>query len=214
MQAVLESLPLMLRGAGVTLGFALAAMVLGLILGFLTALARISKLRALQGLARTYVSAIRGTPLLVQIFVIYYGLPSIGVRLDAITAGIIALSVNVGAYISESIRSAILSLDKGQWEAAYSLGMTTPQALRRIVVPQALRVALPTIANSYISLIKDTSLVSVIAVTELLLSTRQAIARTLDPLPLYLAAAAIYWVLSTVFATLQDRLEARLERGR
>jgi cystine transport system permease protein len=214
MDLVLQSLPALLAGAAVTLGFSVAAMVLGLALGLLTALARTSGVTPLSGLARLYVSAIRGTPLLVQIFVIYYGLPNVGVTLDPITSGVLALTLNSGAYLSEAIRGAMLSLEQGQWDAALSLGMTGAQALRRIILPQAFRVALPAIGNSFVGLIKDTSLVSVITVVELLRSAQLVIARTFQPLPLYLTAAAIYWVLSAAFTVVQHRVEARLERAR
>ena len=128
----------------------------------------ISRSRVLNGIGRVYVSVMRGTPLLVQIFVIYYGLPSLGISLDPTPAGVIALSANVAAYLSESMRGAILGIHSGQWLAAYSLGLSRTQTLRYVIAPQALRIAVPSLSNSLISLIKDTSLVSVITVTELL----------------------------------------------
>ncbi|HEX2864185.1 MAG TPA: amino acid ABC transporter permease [Deinococcales bacterium] len=214
MDLVIQSLPVLLQGALITLGFSAAAMVFGLILGLLTALARLSRVLPLRAVSTAYVSIIRGTPLLVQIFVIYYGLPGAGITLDPITSGILALSLNVGAYVSETIRGAILSLDRGQWDAALSLGMRRAQAYRFVILPQAFRNALPALSNSFISLIKDTSLVSVITVVELLRSAQLVIARTFQPLPLYLAAAVIYWVLSTVLSSLQGRMEARLASAR
>jgi L-cystine transport system permease protein len=163
-----------------------------------------------MGIARCYVSVMRGTPLLVQIFVIYYGLPSLGISLDPTPAGVLALSANVAAYLSESMRGAIIGVHDGQWLAAYSLGLSRTQTLRYVIAPQALRIAVPSLANSLISLIKDTSLVSVITVTELLRSAQEVIATTYQPLPLYLAAAAVYWVLCSVLEFVQRRFEKRL----
>ncbi|GAB3428492.1 amino acid ABC transporter permease [Massilia solisilvae] len=208
-----EAAPVMLTGAGYTLLFAVAAMLGGLVLGFPTAVMRIAPWALLRWPASLYVSAMRGTPLLVQLFVIYYGLPSVGIEFTPVTAGILALSLNAGAYLSESLRGAIRSIGIGQWRASYSLGLTYGQALRFVVLPQALRVAVPSMSNTLISLIKDTSLVSVITMTELMLATKEVIATTFQPLPLYIAAACIYWVLSLVFEQLQRYAEQRLNRG-
>ena len=205
-----EAAPAMLRGAGYTLVFALAAMLGGLLLGFPAAIMRIVPWRALRWPATLYVSLMRGTPLLVQMFVIYYGLPSVGIEFTPVTAGILALSLNAGAYLSESLRGAIGSVSKGQWAASYSLGLNYWQTLRHIIIPQAIRIAVPSMSNTLISLIKDTSLVSVITVTELMLATKEVIAVTFRPLPLYLAAAVIYWCLSICFERLQSRLERKL----
>jgi L-cystine transport system permease protein len=205
--------PVMLKGAGYTLLFAVASMFGGLLLGFVLAVARIVPWRPVQLPAATYVSLMRGTPLLVQVFVIYYGLPSIGIEFSPTTAGMLALSLNAGAYLSESLRGAILGVSKGQWAASYSLGMNYPQTLYYIVAPQALRIAVPSLSNTLISLIKDTSLVSVITVTELMLATKEVIAATFRPLPLYIAAALVYWLLSLCFEMIQHRLERKLQRA-
>jgi L-cystine transport system permease protein len=208
-----DAAPVMLAGAGYTLLFALAAMAGGLALGFPAAILRMSPWRALRWPASLYVSMMRGTPLLVQIFVIYYGLPTIGIEFTPVTAGVLALSLNSGAYLSESLRGAIQSISPGQWRASFSLGLSYWQTLRHIVLPQALRVAVPSMGNTLISLIKDTSLVSVITMTELMLATKEVIATTFRPLPLYMAAAAIYWCLSLAFEALQRRAERRLNRA-
>ena len=208
-----EAAPIMLRGAGYTVLFALAAMVGGLLIGFPVAVLRMLPYRLLAWPANVYVSLMRGTPLLVQMFVIYYGLPSIGVEFTPVTAGILALSLNSGAFLSESLRGAIASISLGQWNASYSLGLGYWSTLYYVVLPQALRVAVPAMSNTLISLIKDTSLVSVITLTELMLSTKEVIATTFQPLPLYLAAAAIYWLLSLLFEALQRRAEQRLNRA-
>lgn len=207
-----EAAPVMLKGAGYTLVFAVAAMAGGLAIGFPVAVLRILPWRVLAWPAAVYVSLMRGTPLLVQLFVIYYGLPGIGIEFAPVTAGILALSLNAGAYLSESLRGAIASVARGQWWASYSLGLGYRDTLVHVVLPQALRVAVPAMSNSLISLIKDTSLVSVITMTELMLSTKEVIAATFQPLPLYLAAAAIYWVMSLVFEALQRQAERRLNR--
>ncbi|MFP3505536.1 MULTISPECIES: amino acid ABC transporter permease [Burkholderia] len=207
---VIHTLPVMVKGALLTLKFAVASMALGLVVGLVVAIMRIGSNRLASGLAQGYVSLMRGTPLLVQMFVVYYGLPDLGITLDPTTAGIFTLTLNAGAYLSESMRGAILGIGRGQWAAAHSLGLTHVQTLRHIVCPQALRLAVPSLGNTLISLIKDTSLVSVITVTELLRSTQEVIAATFQPLPLYLAAAALYWVLSTLLTRLQGRVETRL----
>jgi cystine transport system permease protein len=207
-----QALPTLLRGTGYTLLFAVSSLVLGLILGAVVALLRTARVRWLSRLAALYVSCMRGTPLLVQVFLIYYGLPSIGIRLDPITAGILALTLNVAAYLSESMRGAISAIPRDQWLAGMSLGLTRRQAMRYVIGPQALRVAVPSLSNSLISLVKDTSLVSVIGVTELMLASKEVISTTFRPLPLYLAAAAIYWGLSLLFERFQSGLERRLNR--
>lgn len=205
-----QSMPVLLQGTVLTIKFALMSMVFGLAIGVIVAIMGIGKIRVLRGIARAYVSVMRGTPLLVQIFVIYYGLPGIGISLDPTPAGVLTLSLNVGAYLSESMRGALEGMPRGQWLAAYSLGLSYWQTLRYVIAPQALRIAVPSLGNSLISLIKDTSLVSVITVTELLRSAQEVIASTYQPLPLYLACAAIYWVLSTGLSALQRRIEKRL----
>jgi cystine transport system permease protein len=213
MELMALAAPILLKGAGYTLIFAFSAMLGGLAIGMLLAVARIVPSRWTQLPAQVYVSMMRGTPLLVQVFIVYYGLPSIGISFEPLTAGILALSLNAGAYISESLRGAILGISKGQWSAGYSLGLNYWQNLRYVVIPQALRLAVPAMSNSLISLIKDTSLVSVITVTELLLATKDVIATTFQPLPLYMAAAGIYWVMSLSLEQVQGRLERYFGRS-
>jgi cystine transport system permease protein len=212
-QLLRDALPLMLKGAAWTLLLAVASVFFGAIIGTLVAVTRLAKVPVLSQFATLYVSCMRGTPLLVQLFVIYFGLPSIGIQFDPISAGILGLSLNVGAYLSETIRGAINGVEHGQWNAARSLGLTQAQTLRYVIGPQALRLAVPSLSNSLISLIKDTSLVSVIAVGELMLATKEVIATTFQPFPLYLAAAGIYWAMSASFETLQKKLEVRLNRS-
>lgn len=207
---LIESLPFLLKGAGYTVELAVGGMVFGLILGFILALMRRSTIGLLKGVARFYVSFIRGTPLLVQLFVIYYGFPQFGLRLDPIPSALIGLSLNVGGYTAEIWRAAIASVDRGQIEAADSLGMTPFQTMIRTVLPQATRLALPPLGNTFISLVKDTALAATIQVPELFRQAQLITARTYQVFTLYLAAAALYWVLSAILGWLQLRLETRV----
>lgn len=205
-------LPLVEGAILYTLPLAVITFILGLIIAFFTALARIFGNKLLSGIAQTYVSIIRGTPLLVQLFIIFYGLPSIGITIDPFPSAVIGFSLNVGAYASEIIRAAILSIPKMQWEAAYSIGMTRAQALRRIVLPQALRVSVPPLSNSFIGLVKDTSLAAMILVTEMFRRAQEIAATNYEFLFIYSLAAAIYWVICFILTLIQARIEARLDR--
>lgn len=204
--------PLLLAGLTGTIPLALASFALGLVLALGVALLRLSGNALLSAVARFYVSVIRGTPLLVQLFVIFYGLPSIGVVMDPWPAAIIAFSLNVGGYAAEVIRAAILSVPKGQWEAAHTVGFSPARALTRIVLPQAARVSVPPLSNTFISLVKDTSLASLILVTELFRRAENIAAFTYEFMIIYLEAAAIYWAFCLVLSTGQNLLERRLDR--
>lgn len=186
--------------------------VIGLAIALGVALARMSPIRPLSGTARVYISIIRGTPLLVQLFLIFYALPELGVKIDPFPAAVIAFSLNVGGYAAEIIRSAISSIPKGQWEAAQTIGMKYPTTLRRIILPQASRVAVPPLSNTLISLVKDTSLASTILVTELLRTAQVAAAPTFEFFAMYGLAAAYYWVVCLALSYGQGRIEHRLER--
>ncbi len=153
-QLVIDSLPFLLKGAGYTLQLSIGGMFFGLLLGFILALMRLSPIWPVRWLARFYISIFRGTPLIAQLFMIYYGLPQFGIELDPIPSAMIGLSLNTAAYAAETLRAAISSIDKGQWEAAASIGMTPWQTMRRAILPQAARVALPPLSNSFISLVK------------------------------------------------------------
>jgi cystine transport system permease protein len=205
-------LPLLKGAIFYTIPLTLITVIGGLILAVLTALARISNVKPLEWLARIYVSAIRGTPLLVQLFIIFYGLPNIGITLDSYIAAIIGFSLNVGAYASEIIRAAILSIQKGQWEAAYSIGMSYMQALRRIILPQAARVTVPPLSNTFISLVKDTSLASLVLLTEMFRKAQEIASANYEFLLVYLEAALIYWVICFFLSILQQVMEKRLDR--
>jgi cystine transport system permease protein len=212
-ELVRTSLWPIVRGALLgTIPLTLASFVLGLMLALVVALMRLSKVRVVSAVARGYVSVIRGTPLLVQLFVIFYGLPSVGVTIDPWPSAIIAFSLNVGGYAAEVIRAAILSVPKGQWEAAYMIGMPNRLALRRIILPQAARVSVPPLSNTFISLVKDTSLASLILVTELFREAQQIAAFTGEFMLLYVEAAAVYWVICLFLSAGQSALERRLDR--
>jgi cystine transport system permease protein len=210
---MIESLgPLLWAALKFTAPLTVLSFTLGLILGLAVALVRLFGPRPLVPVVRFYVWIIRGTPLLVQLFLIFYGLPSVGVVLDAFPAALIGFTLNVGAYTSEIIRAVIASVPRGQWEAAYSIGMTWRQAMQRTILPQAARVAVPPLSNTFISLVKDTSLAAAITVPELFQAAQRIVATTYEPLILYIEAALIYLVMSSVLSSLQAKLEDRLGR--
>lgn len=205
-------LPLIEAAVQFTLPLSVISFILGLFLAIVTALARISTVRIFQWIARVYVSIIRGTPLLVQLFILFYGLPTIGVTIDPFPAAVIGFSLNVGAYASEVIRAAILSIPKGQWEAADTIGMSYSQTLRRVILPQASRVSVPPLSNTFISLVKDTSLAALILVTEMFRVAQQIAATNYEFLLLYGQAALIYWIICFSLSLVQGRLENRFDR--
>ncbi|CAM5484990.1 polar amino acid transport system permease protein [Aquamicrobium terrae] len=213
LQLMLESLgPLLWAALVFTAPLTLLSFALGLTVGLIVALIRLFGPAPLVAVVRFYVWIIRGTPLLVQLFLIFYGLPAAGIVLDAFPAALIGFTLNIGAYSSEIIRAVIGSVPKGQWEAAYSIGMTWSQAMRRTILPQAGRVAVPPLSNTFISLVKDTSLAAAITVPELFQAAQRIVAVTYEPLILYIEAALIYLVMSSVLSALQVRLEKRLGR--
>lgn len=208
-----SSLLPLLEGALIyTLPLTLITFTFGLMLAVLTALARISTIKPFQWIARFYVSAIRGTPLLVQLFILFYGLGSIGIVIDPFPAAVVGFSLNVGAYASEVIRAAILSIPKGQWEAAHMIGMSYSQSLRRVILPQATRVSIPPLSNTFISLVKDTSLASLILVTEMFRRAQEIAATTYEVLLLYTEVAMLYWIICFILSLIQGRLEHRFDR--
>ena len=204
--------PIALGGLLGTIPLALASFALGLVIALVVALARISGIRLLSALATFYISIIRGTPLLVQLFVIFYGLPSIGVLIDPWPSAVVAFSLNVGGYAAEVIRAAILSVPKGQWEAGFTVGMSRGTSLRRIILPQAARVSVPPLSNTFISLVKDTSLASLILVTELFKEAQKVAAFSGDFMLIYIEAALVYWLICLVLSFAQNRIEKRLDR--
>ncbi len=204
--------PLLYAGLVFTVPLTLASFAIGLALAFMVALVRLFGPKWAVAVVRFYVWLFRGSPLLVQLFVIFYGLPNVGIVLDPLTAAIIGFSLNVGAYNSEVIRGVIESIPKGQWEAAYSMGMTREQALRRAILPQAARVALPPLSNSFIALVKDTSLAAVLTVPEVFQAAQRIASVTYEPLILYTEAALVYLLFSSVLSSAQVRLERKFGR--
>ncbi|MGU5768966.1 MULTISPECIES: amino acid ABC transporter permease [Aeromonas] len=202
--------PLLSAGLIFTVPLTLITFVLGILLGLLVALARLYGPTPLVVLVRFYVWLIRGTPLLVQLFLIFYGLPSAGIVLDAFTAAVIGFTLNIGAYSSEIIRATLAAIPKGQWEAAYSIGMNWPLVMWRVILPQAARIAVPPLSNTFISLVKDTSLAAAVTVPELFQAAQRLASVTYEPLILYIETAIIYLLFSSVLSTLQDRLERKL----
>lgn len=211
LQLMIDSFwPLLSAGLIFTVPLTLITFVLGIVLGLSVALARLYGPAPLVMLVRFYVWLIRGTPLLVQLFLIFYGLPSAGIVLDAFTAAVIGFTLNIGAYSSEIIRATLAAIPKGQWEAAYSIGMNWPQVMCRVILPQAARIAVPPLSNTFISLVKDTSLAAAVTVPELFQAAQRLASVTYEPLILYIETALIYLMFSSVLSTLQDRLEQRL----
>lgn len=210
MDLIVDNLPFLLTGAYYTLLITLVSMFFGLIIGLLVAIARLKGNRLLRYIAQAYVSIIRGTPTLVQIFIIYFGLVDYGIQLNPLPAACLALSINIGAYVSETFRGAILSVPKGQQEAALATGMTEGQTMFRIIIPQAVRYAIPPLGNTCVGMLKETSLVSTIAVTELMRSSQLLIAQYYTYMPFYLMIAFMYWVMSTGFTVILHKIEKRL----
>ncbi|TDZ80320.1 L-cystine transport system permease protein TcyB [Mycobacteroides salmoniphilum] len=213
-QLVLDNLWPMARAMlTVTLPLTAISFAFGLVIALGVALARMSDRRVLSGLARIYISIVRGTPLLLQLFLIFFALPEFGVKISPFPAAVIAFSLNVGGYAAEIIRSSILSIPRGQWEAASSLGMSYSTTLWRVVIPQANRVAVPPLSNTLISLVKDTSLASAILVTDVMRTAQVAAAPTFQFFTLYVTAGVYYWIVCMVMSVAQDRVEERLAKS-
>jgi polar amino acid transport system permease protein len=200
-------LPRLLEGAAVTIQLSVISMVFATALGLLVALGRMGRSRILRGILNSYVEVFRDVPLIVQLLVIYFSLPSIGISLPAFWAGVLGLSLNLAAYMSEMFRASILSIDAGQREAGLSIGMSEAAVYRRIILPQAFRVALPTMGGYFIALLKDCSLVSFIAVSELLRQGSMIIASTFKSMEVYLLVAMIYFVMSFAASRLVKLVE-------
>jgi L-cystine transport system permease protein len=205
--------PLLKAGVMFTVPLTIISFFLGMIVAFAVAIIRVLDIKVLNKIAKFYVWIIRGTPLLVQLFIIFYGLPSVGITLNALVSAIIGFTLSVGAYGSETIRAAILSVPKGQWEAAHALGLSKSHTLMNIILPQAIKVAIPPMANSFISLVKDTSLAAAVTFSELFQVAQQITARTYEPLWLYIEAAFIYLMFCSVLSVLQSRLEIRFRKS-
>ena len=209
---VLSKLPIFLDGCLVTLEISFFALLLGMIFGIGGALCRISSNRFLSGIAFLYVWIIRGTPIMVQLFILYFGLPQLGIKMSSMTAGILGLAINTGAYVTEIIRSGIQAIEKGQTEAALSLGMKPYQAMIRIVGPQAVKVCMPPLVNQFIMTLKNSSIASLVTITELLRTGEQLIYTTFRSFEVYTVVAVLYLIMNSVFMIVAGKLEKRMER--
>jgi His/Glu/Gln/Arg/opine family amino acid ABC transporter permease subunit len=204
--------PIFLRGFGYTLYVSVLATGIGLCLGLLVALGRISHLRLLRWVTRGYVEVMRGTPLLIQVFIVYYALPDLGIRFSAITSGVIAMSLYMGAYVAEILRAGILSIHRGQVEAARSLGMSYAQTLRRIVLPLMVSLVLPPLTNEFTTLIKWSAVLSVVTVPELTYSAQDVIGITFSPVEGFVVVTLLYWGLNDLFVHVARVFEKRAAR--
>ena len=204
-----EAMPFLLKGAGMTIKITALAVMIGIALGTILGLARVSKSKWLKNIAKSYIEFFRGTPLLIQLFILYYGLPSVGIKLPPYFAAVLGLGLNSGAYVGEIVRSGINSINQGQMEAARSLGMSYPQAMRYVILPQAIKRVIPPLGNEFIALLKDSSLVSVIAVKDLTRQSRLVISRNYESFLILISAAVIYFCMTFVLTRLVNYMERR-----
>lgn len=211
-ELALENLPFVLEGLPMTIAVSFVGMALGLLLGFFLALGRGSSNILLRWPSRVYISFMRGTPILVFLFILYFGLPIIGLKLSAYFAAVLGFGLNSAAYIAEINRSALNSVSVGQWESARALGFTYWQTLKRIILPQATRIAIPPLTNVFLDIVKATSLAAVITVPEMFQKAQIVAGRSFDALTMYILVALIYWPLCIIIASYQDRLEKKYSR--
>ncbi|MCY8515628.1 amino acid ABC transporter permease [Bacillus atrophaeus] len=209
LKLAIESFPYVIKGIWYTLLISFVSMFAGTMLGLFISLARMSKYALLRWPARLYISFMRGVPILVILFILYFGFPYIGIEFSAVTAALLGFSLNSAAYIAEINRSAISSVDKGQWEAAASLGLSYWKTMRGVILPQSVRVALPPLANVLLDLIKASSLAAMITVPELLQHAKIIGGREFDYMTMYILTALIYWAICSVAAAFQNILEKK-----
>lgn len=197
---------------GITISIPLAAIsfILALLISIVTALIQFANIKGLKQLARFYIWVFRGTPLLVQLYVVFYGLPNVGILIDPFPAAVLVFALNEGAYSAETMRAALESVSSGQLEAGYCVGMSYMQIMRRIILPQAMRTAFPPLSNSLIGMVKNTSLAANITVVEMFMVTQRIVARTYEALALYIEVALIYLTFSTILTLLQRLGEKKL----
>ena len=210
---MLKYLPFIMKGVGTTIYISIFSIASACLLALFGALGRLSKNPIFYGVATFYISVVRGTPLIVQIFVIYLGLPQMGIVISAVPAGIIALGVNYGAYMTEIFRAGIQSIGRGQIEAAHSLGMTYAQMMKRVVLPQALRLTIPPTGNEFIAMLKDSSLVNFLGVWELFFRAIKVGRQNFRNMETLIIAGLFYWLVTIIFQYFQSRLETRMAKG-
>ncbi len=201
---------ILIPGLTITIPLTAISFSIALVIAVVTAMVQFANVKVLKQIARFYVWVIRGTPLLVQLFVVFYGLPNVGIIIDPFPAAVLVFSINEGAYCAETIRAALEAVPAGQMEAGQCVGMSYLQVMRRIVLPQALRTAFPPLSNSLIAMVKDTSLAANITVVEMFMTTQQIVARTYEPLALYIEVGLIYLLFCTILTKLQRVGEKRL----
>ena len=201
---------ILIPGIKVTIPLTLISFTLSFVLGLILALFQVANIKGLKQFSRVYIWVFRGTPLIVQLFIIFFGLPSIGIILDSFTAAVLGFGLNLAAYNAEVFRASILAIPKGQSEAAYMIGLSNTQTMARVILPQSFPIAFPSLFNNLISLLKDTSLAASITVVELFTVTQQIAARTYEPFALYMEAALVYLIFSTALSWLQNYLEKKL----
>ncbi|TMR95745.1 amino acid ABC transporter permease [Nonomuraea basaltis] len=213
MDLLADFLPDLLQGMAITLMLGVVSFITGSILGALVMLARISTSRVLRALAAAYVSVFRGTPLLIQIMIVYFGLPQLGLEIPPIPSAIIAFTLFSAAYLSENFRAGVLGVDRGQWEAAASMAMPYWKTLRRIVLPQAIRIATPAVGGRFVALMKDTSLASAVTVVELTRVAEGIGTSTFRYMEALLLVGLLYWLVNTLLQVGQQALENRMGRA-
>ena len=201
---------ILLPGLTMTIPLTAIAFVLALMIAVVVAMVQYADIKILKHIARFYVWVVRGTPILVQLYVVFYGLPSVGIMIDPFPSAVLVFAINEGAYAAETMRASLESVPKGQIEAGYCVGMSYLQIMRRIVLPQAFRIAFPPLSNSLIGMVKETSLAANITVTEMFMATQRIVARTYEPLALYIEVGLIYLLFSTVLTKLQRMGEKKL----
>ncbi|MDQ1145684.1 polar amino acid transport system permease protein [Bacillus sp. SORGH_AS 510] len=207
---VTKFIPFMLKATIVTLELSVVSILIGLILGLFIALMKISPIKVLSLFADFYLWIIRGTPMLVQLFIVYFGLPQIGIELSPFVSSVIALGINSAAYIAEIYRGGIQSIPRGQVEAAESLGMKYPTIMKKIILPQAIRVSVPSLGNQAIMMLKDSSLASLVTVSELMMVSQRFASTNFAFIEFYVAAAGFYLIMTTLFTFILNKVEVRL----
>lgn len=209
--AILKNmLPILLKGSIITIELTVISVILGSVIGIIVATLKLSKSKIIVSIASFYTWLFRGTPMLLQLFFFYYALPFVGLELTPMSAAIIGLSLNSGAYMAEIIRGGILSIDKGQFEACKALGFTYFQTMKKVILPQTFRVIIPSIGNEFITMLKDTSLVSAIAMEELMRNAQLQISSTARPIEAFFIAGCLYLLMTTVFTTIFSLTERKL----
>ncbi|WP_125154350.1 amino acid ABC transporter permease [Clostridium rectalis] len=211
-QLLKDIFPILLKASGITIELTVISVVLGSLIGIIIALLKLSKNKVIWAIASFYTWIIRGTPMLLQLFFFYYGLPFLGLELKPMTAAIIGLSLNSGAYMAEIIRGGILAVDKGQFEACKALGFSYSQTMTRVILPQTIKVVIPPVGNEFITMLKDTSLVSTIAMVELMRSAQQIYSANFRPMEPFFIAACIYLALTTIFTAAFALWEKKLSK--